>query len=883
MKADEVRAKFIDYFKLKGHKVVPSSPLVPLGDPTLLFTNAGMVPFKSIFLGREESSSKRVVSIQKCMRAGGKHNDLDNVGRTARHHTFFEMLGNFSFGDYFKSDACAFAWEFLTRELALEPSRLFVTVYEKDDDAALIWEREVKVPVERIIRMGEEDNFWSMGDTGPCGPCSEILIDQGEGTGCGKSSCKVGCECDRFLELWNLVFMESDRKEDGTLTPLPEPSIDTGMGLERLVAVIQGKVSNYDSDLFVPIIKVIEELSGKKYGCNEETDFSIKAIADHSRAVAFLMADGIQPTNEGRGYLLRRIIRRAARHGKMLGMNDPFLSTVSDAVVDLMGESYPELRMSREMMVKVTRAEEERFLETLTTGMNLLEEEIGRLKGDTLPGDVAFKLYDTYGFPIDLTTDILRDRGLGIDEAAFQEAMEEQRRRAKGAWKGSGEEETGAIYDTLHTSGARTTFVGYEEETLRSEVVAILRDNDSVEHASTGDKVEIITAATPFYGESGGQVGDIGTIKGEGCVIEVTDTKRPLSDLIVHHSTVREGEVRKGDTVELIPDLKVRKDTSCNHTATHLLNGALRSLLGSHIKQAGSLVGPGRARFDFYHFSSVDGESLKRIEEMVNGEIRENVEVVTRVLPYQEAIDAGALAFFGDKYGDTVRFVAIDEFSRELCGGIHAARSGDIGLFKIVAESSVATGVRRIEILTGGEALRYVQEEEATLKQSSAILRSAPRELTDRIERLLKQQKSLEKEVARLKEKSSEGSLDALLGGVREIAGIPLLSTEIETGEVEELRRVADRLRNKMGSGLVVLGCRKGGKALLLAAATKDVTRKVSAGSLIKELSGIVGGKGGGRADMAQGGGERGDKLPDALKEVYNIVNAMVAKREEAI
>jgi len=878
MKADEVRAKFIAYFKERGHKVVPSSPLVPLGDPTLLFTNAGMVQFKSVFLGREERPSKRAVSIQKCMRAGGKHNDLDNVGRTARHHTFFEMLGNFSFGDYFKSDACAFAWEFLTQEMALDPSRLFVTVYEKDDDAALIWEREVKVAPERIIRLGEDDNFWSMGDTGPCGPCSEILIDQGEGTGCGRSTCKVGCECDRFLELWNLVFMESNRSEDGALTPLPEPSIDTGMGLERLTAVIQGKSSNYDSDLFAPIIKVIETLSGKKYGLNDETDFSIKAIADHSRAVTFLMADGIQPTNEGRGYLLRRVIRRAARHGKLLDMNAPFLSTVSDAVVDLMEKSYPELRSSREMMVKVTRAEEERFLETLTTGMNLLEEEIGRLKGTTLPGDIAFKLYDTYGFPIDLTTDILMDRGLGIDEAAFQVAMEEQRRRAKGAWKGSGEEETGAIYDTLYTSGVRTTFAGYEEERLRSEVVAIIKDNRSVEHATAGDRVEIITASTSFYGESGGQVGDIGTIAGDGCAIEVTDTKRPKSDLIVHHSTVRSGEVTKGDTVELIPDLKVRGDTSRNHTATHLLNGALRTLLGSHVKQAGSLVGPSRARFDFYHFSSVDVETIKRVEEMVNGEIRENVEVVTQVLPYQEAIDAGALAFFGDKYGETVRFVAIDEFSRELCGGIHAARSGDIGLFKIIAESSVATGVRRIEMLTGSEALRYVLAEEAILKESSALLRSAPRELSDRIERLLRQQKSLEKEVARLKEKSSEGSLDTLLDGIRDVAGIPVISAEIETEEVEELRRIADRLRNRMGAGLVVLGCRKGGKALLLAAATKDVAVKISAGALIKELSTIVSGKGGGRADMAQGGGERGDKLPEALKGVDAILGAMVAK-----
>ncbi|MFQ5329148.1 MAG: alanine--tRNA ligase [Thermodesulfobacteriota bacterium] len=879
MKADAVRARFVDYFKQRGHRVVPSSPLVPLGDPTLLFTNAGMVQFKSVFLGREESPSKRAVSIQKCMRAGGKHNDLDNVGRTARHHTFFEMLGNFSFGDYFKSDACAFAWEFLTQEMALEPSRLFVTVYEKDDDAAMIWEQEVRVPAERIIRMGAEDNYWSMGDTGPCGPCSEILIDQGEGTGCGEVTCKVGCECDRFLELWNLVFMESNREEDGSLTPLPEPSIDTGMGLERLAAVMQGKTNNYDSDLFAPIIRVIEELSGKQYGLNEEIDFSIKAIADHARAIAFLMADGIQPTNEGRGYLLRRVIRRAARHGKLLGMNAPFLSTVSAAVVDLMGAAYPELKMSREMMVKVTRAEEERFLETLTTGMNLLEEEIGRLKGTTLPGDVAFKLYDTYGFPIDLTTDILRDRGLGIDEAAFQEAMEEQRRRAKGAWKGSGEEETGAVYANLHTSGVSITFVGYEEKRLRSEVVAIIKGNETVDYASVGDEVEIITAATPFYGESGGQVGDIGTMTGEGCDIEVTDTKRPLGDLIVHHSTVREGEVRCGDTVELLPDLKVRRDTSRNHTATHLLNGALRAVLGSHVKQAGSLVGPSRARFDFYHFSSVDGDTIKRIEEMVNGEIRENVEVVTQVLPYQEAIDAGALAFFGDKYGEKVRFVAIDKFSRELCGGIHAERSGDIGLFKIIAESSVATGVRRIELLTGDEALRYVLEEEAILKQSSALLKSAPRELADRIERLLKQQKSLEKAVARFKEKASEGSIDALLDGVREVAGIPLLSVEIKTEEVEELRRVADRLRNKLGSGLVVLGCRKGGKALLLAAATKDVAMKVSAGAIIKELSTIVSGKGGGRADMAQGGGERGDKLPEALKGVDAILDTMVAKR----
>ncbi len=884
MKADEIRNRFLEYFKKKGHTVVASSPLVPKGDPTLLFTNAGMVQFKNIFLqSKEQVEYKKAVSCQKCMRAGGKHNDLENVGRTSRHHTFFEMLGNFSFGDYFKDTAIELAWDFLTTEVNIDSKKLFVTVFEEDDETADIWEKKISISRDRIIRMGEDDNFWAMGGTGPCGPCSEIIIDQGKDVGCGRAACKVGCDCDRFLELWNLVFMQYDRNDDGRLISLPKPCVDTGMGLERLTAVIQGKVSNYDSDLFIPIIGTIEKYSGKKYGQDRTIDLSIRAIADHSRAITFLIADGIQPSNEGRGYVLRRIIRRAARHGKMLGLDEPFIYTISDCIIGLMGEVYPEIRMARDAIIDATRAEEERFLETLSTGIIMLDDEIKRLKGKILSGDIAFRLYDTYGFPLDLTTDILKDRGLKVDEEGFNKAMEKQRLRAKEAWKGSGEEEAQELYNRLLSSGVKTRFVGYHMDVSASKIRCIIKNNHLVDKAVKGEDVEIITDETPFYGESGGQIGDVGSIVGRGLSIKVLDTKNPLDDIIVHHCTVTEGEVRKDGAVELIPDIEIRKATSLNHTATHLLHAALRDCLGEHIKQAGSLVSPKRLRFDFHHFSSINDKTLNRLEESINARIRENLVVDTCLLPYREAIERGALAFFGEKYSDIVRLVEIDEASKELCGGIHARRTGDIGLFKILSESSVATGIRRIEAVTGTEALKYIQAEKDSIKQSAAILKTNPKDLPDRITSLLKQQKDLEKEVEKLKDKIKDYSIDQILKNVKRKLGIDILATQVETGDLDDLRKMADRLRNKMGSGVVILGCKKDGKALILAAVTKDLTDKINANNIIKELALIVGGRGGGRPDIAQAGGDKPEMLKTALENAYETIQEMVSKGEEEI
>jgi alanyl-tRNA synthetase len=884
MKADEIRNKFLEYFKNKGHIVVASSPLVPKGDPTLLFTNAGMVQFKSIFLqSKEQSEYKRAVSCQKCMRAGGKHNDLENVGKTSKHHTFFEMLGNFSFGDYFKDTAIELAWEFLTTEANINPKRLFVTVFEKDDEAADIWEKKIGISRNRIIRMGEKDNFWAMGDTGPCGPCSEIIIDQGKDVGCGRTTCKVGCDCDRFLELWNLVFMQYDRNADGRLTPLPNPCIDTGMGLERLAAVTQEKRSNYDSDLFTPIIRAIEKHSGKEYGQDRTIDLSIRAIADHSRAITFLIADGIQPSNEGRGYVLRRIIRRAARHGKILGLEDPFIYTISDCVIGLMGRVYPEIRMARDTIINATRGEEERFLETLSTGITMLEEEIKRLKGDLLSGDIAFRLYDTYGFPLDLTTDILKDRGLKVDEEGFNKAMEEQRLRAKEAWKGSGEEETQELYNRLLSSGVKTKFIGYHMDVSASKIKHIIKNNQLVDKAVKGEDVEIITDETPFYGESGGQLGDVGSIVGKGLSIEVLDTKRPLDDIIVHHCTITEGEVRKDSAVELIPDIETRKAISLNHTATHLLHAALRDCIGEHAKQAGSLVSPKRLRFDFYHFSSINNKTLNRLERSINARIRENLVVDTHFLSYREAIEKGALALFGEKYSDMVRLVEIKGASKELCGGIHVKRTGDIGLFKILSESSVATGIRRIEAVTGNEALKYIQEEEGMVKQSAAILKTNLKGLPEKITRLLKQQKDIEKEVEKLKNKIKDYSTNQILKNVKRRLGIDILATQVEAGNFDDLRTMADRLRNRMGSGVVILGCKKDGKALLLAAVTKDLTDKVNANNVIKELALIVGGRGGGRPDIAQAGGNKPEMLKTALENAYKTIQKIVSEGEEEI
>ncbi|MBI3399142.1 MAG: alanine--tRNA ligase [Deltaproteobacteria bacterium] len=881
MKANEIRETFLKYFKKNGHTVVPSSPLLPKGDPTLLFTNAGMVQFKGVFLGEEKRDFSRAVSVQKCIRAGGKHNDLENVGRTARHHTFFEMLGNFSFGDYFKKEAIAFAWEFITKEMRLDPKNLLVTIFKEDDEAAGIWGKGIGISKSRIVRMGEKDNFWAMGDVGPCGPCSEIIIDQGKDIGCGRPDCALGCDCDRFLEIWNLVFMQYNKDLKGRLSPLPKPSIDTGMGLERLSAVIQGKKSNYASDLFAPLITLIEDLSGKSYGELEIPDVSIRAIADHSRAVTFLITDGILPSNEGRGYVLRRILRRASRHGKLLGIDEPFLYKVCGKVIELLAGIYPEVVMARDSIVKTTEGEEARFLETLERGLNMLEEEVRILKQrgkKIIPGGIAFKLYDTYGFPLDLTADIIKTEGFSVDEQGFNLAMEEQRLKAREAWKGSGETKTQELYNKLSKDGIKVNFVGYHADVASSKIVCLIKYGKIVDNAVQGDTVEVITEETPFYGEAGGQVGDIGSIVGKGLELTVVDTKKPLPDIITHHCTVREGRVLTGDAVELIPDLNVRRATSRHHTATHLLNASLRNTLGEHIRQSGSLVGPTRLRFDFTHFTSISEKELTDIEHLINEKIMENLDLRIDTLSYKDAIAEGALAFFDEKYGNTVRVVAVEGFSKELCGGIHVKKTGDIGLVKILSDSSIAAGVRRIEAVAGIAALKTITEEENKLKEAASLLKVSLKELPAKISKLIQQQKALEKEIESLKAKLHGSEALEALKNMKTVSGINVLSSQVEAINPDELRQMADILRAKINSGIVVLGSKSNGKAFILAAVTEDLSNKFNASSIIKELAPIIDGKGGGKADMAQAGGNNPAGLKDAIEKIYTIVELKSAE-----
>ncbi|MEW6327987.1 MAG: alanine--tRNA ligase [Thermodesulfobacteriota bacterium] len=876
MTGQEIREKFIEYFVIKGHTPVKSSSLVPAGDPTLLFTNAGMVQFKQVFLGEEKRDYIRAVSIQKCMRAGGKHNDLENVGRTARHHTFFEMLGNFSFGDYFKEEAIAFAWEFLTRHLKLPAEKLWVSVYEQDSEAYEIWRTKIGLPAERIARLGEKDNFWAMGDTGPCGPCSEILIDQGEEIGCRKPDCRVGCDCDRYLELWNLVFMQYYRNEKGELHPLPRPSIDTGMGLERIAAVLQGKKSNYESDLFQGVIAGIARLSGTAYGQVEARDMAMRVIADHSRAAAFLIAEGVLPSNEGRGYVLRRILRRAIRYGRVLGLDRPFLGEITGAVADIMGNTYPELTGSVGFTRKVLLNEEERFAETLDFGLRLLQEEIAGLKAreeHIIPGDTAFKLYDTYGFPIDIIQDIGQENGLGIDDTGFQRCMARQRELSKKAWKGEAVEISPVFRDLLD-KGQKTVFVGYEVCSARSRLCLLVKNGEAVAEAGKGDAVEVVVEKTPFYAEAGGQVGDQGTIKGQTGTVVVEETIGIAGRLYVHRGRVTDGKIKAGEEVELAISPERRRAVTLNHTATHLLHAALRIVLGEHVRQSGSLVAPDRLRFDFTHFSPVEAAELERIETIVNGKIRENIQLETDIQTLEQAIQNGATALFGEKYGDRVRVVSIGPFSKELCGGTHTARTGDIGLFKIVSEGGVAAGIRRIEAVTGSVALRLVQEQELRVKRLGHLLKAGTEELENKIEKLITSHKELEKEIADLTAKLTLQGLDSILQGARKMDGIRVLSTIVPIDSPRTLRELADRFRDKIGSGIVVLGGIHDDKVLLVAVVTKDLTKRFHAGDIVKKVAQLVGGSGGGRPDMAQAGGTKVDKLPEALDKVYDLVQA---------
>ena len=874
MTGREIRAQFFSFFQKKGHTLVESSNLIPRNDPTLLFTNAGMNQFKDAFLGLEKRDYVRAVSSQKCVRAGGKHNDLENVGRTARHHTFFEMLGNFSFGDYFKKEAIAFAWEFLTVELGLDKNRLYVTVYTTDDEAVAIWNQQEGVPMERIYRFGEKDNFWSMGDTGPCGPCTEIFWDNGPGTGCGSPDCEVGCDCDRYMEIWNNVFMQFNRSKDGTLTPLPKPSVDTGMGLERVSAVMQGVTSNYDTDLLQGIIRHIEMLSGKKYRSDEKDDVSMRVMADHARAVTFLICDGVLPSNEGRGYVLRRIMRRAARHAKMLGISEPVLYRIVDAVNLMMADAYPEL-LERELYVKkVIHAEEERFAETLDRGLAILNEETARLKraGESvISGEVIFKLYDTFGFPVDLTADIVQAEGVTLDEDGFVLCMEKQRVKARENWKGSGEEGLAAIYKELHGTGITTSFVGYNEQTTYSPISAIIRAGVLVEEANEGEEVEIVTASTPFYGESGGQAGDTGTLSTGSGHVEVTATTRPFTDLIVHRGKVISGSIRTGESADLKLCLAMRAAAARNHTATHLLQAALRAVLGEHVKQAGSLVAPDRLRFDFTHFLPMSGAELRQVETLVNEQIMANASVDSREMPSAEALAGGATALFGEKYGDVVRVVRVGEVSSELCGGTHVRSAGEIGLFKILSEVGIAAGVRRIEAQTGSGALAVVHGLEDEQRNILTLLKAEGGSALDKVEKLVAQQRELQKELESLQARLNASKSADLIQQVREQNGIKILSVKVD-GDPKGLRELSDTLKERIGSGIIVLGTSDALKANLLVAVTGDLSGRWKAGDIIKAIAPIVGGNGGGKPELAQAGGSKPEHLAEALEAVFGIV-----------
>ncbi|KAB2890756.1 MAG: alanine--tRNA ligase [Desulfobulbaceae bacterium] len=885
MKGKEIRSKFLDFFASQGHTIVDSSPLVPKDDPTLLFTNAGMVQFKMVFMGEDKRPYTKAVTSQRCVRAGGKHNDLENVGYTARHHTFFEMLGNFSFGDYFKEDAIRFAWQFLTRELGLPPEKLWVSVFQDDDEAFGLWEKIEDLPKGRIVRMGEKDNFWAMGDTGPCGPCSEIHIDQGAEAGCGRSDCALGCDCDRFLELWNLVFMQFYRDEDGTLTPLPKPSIDTGMGLERVAAVLQGKFSNYDSDLFAPIIEKLEHLSGRRYKEKSSDDTAMRVIADHARATAFLVADGVLPSNEGRGYVLRRIMRRAVRYGRNLGLQSNFLEHVVDTVIQTMGEAYPVLKVAMPLMDKVVRNEEERFRETLDHGLQLLEGEIDHLKtsgAEVLPGGFVFKLYDTYGFPYDIVRDIAHERKFLVDEAGFHAAMEEQRSKSRASRKDDRLRLRQEGIKGLIESGVTTEFLGYDFLEVESEVKALL-DNEgkTVERLIEGQRGRVIVARTPFYAESGGQVGDSGEICWAGGKATVDTALLEGDSVIVHEAVVVQGELTPGQDVTLLVKKSSRRNVAAHHSATHLLHAALSRVLGNHVKQAGSLVAPNRLRFDFTHFSPMTEEEIEEVENLVNDQIRENHPIMTRILAKDEAIREGATALFGEKYADDVRVVKIGDVSMELCGGTHTSSSGQIGLFKILAESGIAAGIRRIEAVAGKTAFQHVQKICRRSGELGRMLNAREDEVQEKVEALLLHQKQLEKQIADLSTKLASTSLEGLMSKTVEVNGIKVLALELALDSAKTLREVGDKVRDLLSSGIAVLGGVIDEKAAILALVSRDLTDKIQAGDLVRQVAAIVGGKGGGRPDMAQAGGPNADKLGEAIATVPAIVEAMIKTAAE--
>ncbi len=874
MNSNEIRLRFLQFFADRGHTIVKSSSLIPAQDPTLLFVNAGMNQFKDVFLGREARSYNTATTCQKCVRAGGKHNDLDNVGHTRRHQTFFEMLGNFSFGAYFKKEAIDYAWTLLTKEFKLPIDKLWVTVFREDDDAANFWASGPGVARDRIIRLDEKDNFWQMGDTGPCGPCSEIHYDLGpEASELGHPNCAFPCDCGRYVEIWNLVFMQFDRNSEGHLSPLPKPSIDTGMGLERVASVLQGKISNYETDLLRPIIDEASEMFDVEYGAAAASDVSLRIIADHVRAATFLISDGVIPSNEGRGYVLRKIMRRGIRQGTLLGYKEPFLYRLSGYVAQMMKEAYPELINTREYVARVTKTEEDRFAAMVTVGLQRLEETISQLLKagkNVIPGVEIFKLYDTYGFPLDFTKEIADEKSMRLDMEGFDAELEKQRERARQSWKGD-EAAVSPLYEKFVEKGG-TQFLGYQAVQSASRVTGILMDGALVDSIEGQQTAEIILDQTPFYAESGGQVGDTGTLTSPAGVASVADTYSPVRGVTVHKVQMEFGKIAVGDQVQAQVDEERRLRIAANHTGTHILHAVLRDTLGTHVKQAGSLVAPDRLRFDYTHFAPLTDREIEEIEQKINRIVFRNLPVRTEVMDINQAIGRGALAFFGEKYQQQVRVVSIPEVSMELCGGTHTKMTGDVGLFKIVGESSIASGIRRIEALTGFGTYVRLEEDENLLQEIAHTLRAPRTELTRAITRLMDQQRHLENELEDLRRKSAKSQIGNLVENPKTVKDVVVVARKVEGVDASMLRELAENAGAKIGSGVVVLGLASDGKASLVAVVSPDLQKRLNAGKIIKEVAGLVGGSGGGRPDFAQAGGKNAEKLEEALQAVYNIV-----------
>ncbi|OQY01977.1 MAG: alanine--tRNA ligase [Desulfobacteraceae bacterium 4572_130] len=874
MTGNKARKMFIEYFKKHNHQKVRSSSLVPQDDPSLLFVNAGMVQFKRVFTGDEKRDYTMAVTAQKCVRAGGKHNDLENVGYTARHHTFFEMLGNFSFGDYFKEKSIVFAWDLLINGYGFDKKKLWISVYQDDDEAYELWRDKIKVNEKRIVRLGKDSNFWAMGDTGPCGPCSEIHIDRGEEFGCDDPNCAVGCDCDRYLELWNLVFMQYEKDEKGNMISLPKPSIDTGLGLERVISVLQNVPTNYETDLFIPIIEKIEELSGRKKEESKINEIAMKVIADHSRATAFLICDGVLPSNEGRGYVLRRIMRRAIRYGRNIGLRKPFFDKAVEKVFDIMDYAYPELKSSGSFIINVVKNEEAKFFETLDIGLKLLNETIKDMekqKEKEIAGNVIFKLYDTFGFPLDIISDVVKDSDITLDIDGYNKAMEEQRKRSK---KLKTFEGVGDALKNLTSNGIKTDFIGYDVFETKSKVLLLIKNDKEIDKAHKNDEIQIITKQTPFYAESGGQTGDTGIIKGIENLdlkIKINNTLIDPSGIIIHNGKLESGTLKKGDKVFLQIHKTKRENICLNHTATHILHTGLRNVLGDHVKQSGSLVTNKRLRFDFIHFSAIEKKDIEKIEKNVNKIIRANYNVNTFEMSMDKAVESGATALFEEKYGDKVRVVSIDKISKELCGGTHTTQTGNIGLFKIVSETGIAAGVRRIEALTGENALEYIHNNITQLQNIADILKTSKNLAFKKVQDLLTENKSMNKKVLSLKEKAASKSVKHIDDEIKEINGVKILCKKVEIDNPSQLRDLADKFKTKIQSGIILLGAESNKKVFLISIVTKDLTDRFQADNIVKKAALVVGGGGGGRSDMAQAGGSKPENLDKALKTVFDI------------